>query len=309
MLARVVFTRRAAVLAASATGRHLRLPQSAFNTRQVRLVPVARPLPQLQAFARFYSTQPQQKNTEGESKEEEAKEEKEENKENKEETEEGKEKENEDKKEDDTPIVEPAWRTSRAGTFQKQQSAQNEVKVSEAYTYLFYALALGGFGLAVWEGYKAVAFAQKESSADPSLVYRRVLDDSIKAITANQRVIDRFAKVQSIIEDSLVQCQAFGKVTSISFPLLQPTTAARVGTVYIDIERVEDTFYLKSAYVDFVFGKTFDLVEAGIIKPSDYQFYLFSREFSMEESMKQMYEATQQVATQAQQEQQQQQRR
>jgi len=279
-----------------------------FNNRLI--TQHTRMAPQFPLLSRQYSTN--QKNKEGENNEENKEEkikdeeaEKQEGLEGEGKEGEGKEKEGEVKEED---LVEPAWRTARAGEFQKKQPTHQEAKIPESIAYLYWILGFTGLGIGIYEIYKSVSFAQKENTADPNLLYRKVLDESIKAIQANQKIVDKLARTACVVEESMVQCQSFSTVTSISYPLLQTNTAARVGTVYIDVVREEDTFNLKSAYVDFVYGKQLDLIEAGIIKPEKFSFYLFSREFSVEESMKQMYEmAAQQEQMHLQQQQQRQQ--
>lgn len=195
---------------------------------------------------------------------------------------------------EDEPIEEPEWKTSRAGTYQKQQTQQQERKISKGLAWTYFLVGVAGVVIISIQMYDTVSTAYRENSADPNLVYRRALEQSIKDISDNQRKINRIAGVPCIVEEAMVQCQAFGKATSIAYPLLQSNTAARVGTVYVDLERDGDFFHLTNAYVDFVWGRHIDLVKEGMVAAERYSYNLFDPEFSMSESMRIMMEQAQQ---------------
>lgn len=259
--------------------------------------------PTLWATTRTYSTHPEQDkqnqhkqepNTENNTNQKE--ESKEENKE--EENEEGKQKEEKaEEKVDDTPIEEPSWKTSRAGSFQKQQAQQNkEAKIPKELALLYWLVGLGGLSVAIYNLYNSATTQYKEGQADPGQLFRKVLEQSVKDITQNQKAIDTFFKSPCVVEDGMANCQMFGNVTTLSYPLLQPNTAARLGTVYVDIVREGDFYEVKSAYVDSVLGKTFDLIEAGIIKAERH--FLFDPEFSAQRSMELMQQAHEELQRQ-----------
>jgi hypothetical protein len=207
--------------------------------------------------------------------------------ENKEENTQGK---KEEENIDNTPIIEPEWKTARAGTFQKKSPVQHEVKVSQSVAYIWWILGFGGFIITTYEIYRMVATASKENSADPNLIYRKSLEQAIKSITENQKLLNKYARTPSVVEDGLISCQTFSNTTSISFPILQQTTGARVGNVYLDLVREGDYYTLRNANIDFVFGFSLDLVEAKVLDPNNYNFYLFAPEFSMQESFRQLEE-------------------
>ena len=282
MLARLVIARRAALFLQQACKQpHLQHvhPPSSITARKV--------LPW--ANTRAFSTPPQS-NKEDQSKQQDTQDntnEKEEGKEEGNTEKEGTEKEGEEKKEDiETPIEEPGWKTTRAGTFQAQKEGK---QVTKEFAILFWLLGLGGFSIGAYQVYKTFTTQYKEGQVDPGQLFRKVLEKSIKDITTNQKAIDTFFKSPSVVEEGMAQCQMFGHVTTLSFPLLQPNTAARLGTVYVDLLREEDTYEIKSAYVDSVYGKTLDLIAEGIITAEKYD--LFDSEFSAQKSMEQMQQA------------------
>lgn len=224
---------------------------------------------------------------------------------------------NKEKKEED--IIEPEWKTTSARarpSFQKKQAGPQEVKVSKELAGLYWLLGLAGAAICIYKGVELFQTMSKENSAVPDLVFRKALEQLMKTIMSNQQAIEKQAKGPCVPDEQMVQRQMFdgGKITTVTFPLLQPVgNFAKLGTVYMDLEREGDYFHLRHAYIDFVWGKSYDLVEAGLVKPEEYTFFLFDQEFSAMEYMKLMQQEAEEYARQQheqlKQQQQQQQRR
>ncbi len=169
-------------------------------------------------------------------------------------------------KEEEIPDENLSWRV-KAGEYSRGREGRKGYRVGKNAAYFHWIV--GGATLAFVLA-KVVLFfyeAYNLPQGDPNLIVQYMMNQIFDSIKQHQSVINKFAKGPAVAEETMVQVQMYGNVTVITFPLLQPNTAARVGTVYVDLVQEKRAMKIAHAYVDFVWGSSLDIY--GLMKEKE----------------------------------------
>eukprot|EP01113_Clastostelium_recurvatum_P014460 TRINITY_DN1787_c0_g1_i5.p1 TRINITY_DN1787_c0_g1~~TRINITY_DN1787_c0_g1_i5.p1 ORF type:complete len:346 (-),score=58.37 TRINITY_DN1787_c0_g1_i5:75-1112(-) len=140
----------------------------------------------------------------------------------------------------------------------KLPSKEQQKKLSKNLARLYLGVLLtcvGITGKALYDALMSNRDLYLEMDVDQSAILRDIVDLVATKSVADPKVIVTCGGDVQVME-TMIQANMWGKHATVIFPLVSELTGVRCGTVMVDVQRIEDDWYIMSVVVDSTKGST-----------------------------------------------------